>query len=170
MAKSQPTPLGWTLEHSVVHLLHRASQAAEDHFSRLAAGAEVTPRQFAVLAAVARDPNVSQTELVHLTGVDRSTMADIVRRLVRNGLLARNRTREDARAYSIRLTPRAHELVMRMNDAAVDAERSLVAPLAEADRARFVRLLHELIEGSARVKPAAAAPRRLSEEQDVGRP
>ncbi|MFZ1102753.1 MAG: helix-turn-helix domain-containing protein, partial [Hyphomicrobiaceae bacterium] len=38
------------------------------------------------------------------TGIDRSTLADIVRRLTRKGLLQRCRTNEDARAYAVRLT------------------------------------------------------------------
>lgn len=169
MARSQPTPLPWSLERSVVHLLHRASQTAEDHLSRCAAFADVTPRQFSVLAAVAREPNVSQTELVNRTGIDRSTMADIVRRLVRNGLLSRSRTREDARAYAVRLTPRAQELVTRMGETAVEAEASLLESLADPDRARLVDLLGQLIDGSRTAPATGMAATKASEETFVGR-
>ena len=44
---------------------------------------------------MADDEGASQTKLVEHTRVDRSTLADIVRRLVRKGLPQRRRTRED---------------------------------------------------------------------------
>lgn len=65
---------------------------------------ELTPRQLAVLISVAGHPGLNQTQLVKLTGTDRSTLADLVKRLQRKGLLQRRRTREDARAYSVKLT------------------------------------------------------------------
>ncbi|NJO34345.1 MAG: MarR family transcriptional regulator [Rhodospirillales bacterium] len=75
------------LDASALHLLHRAGQCAEVLFTNEAAKADLTPRQFAVLVCVAQNPDVSQTGLVEQTGVDRSTLADVVRRLVKKGLL-----------------------------------------------------------------------------------
>ena len=59
---------------------------------------DLTPRQLAVLVTVAQNEGLSQTGLVDRTGIDRSTLADIVRRMQRKGLLQRRRTKEDARA------------------------------------------------------------------------
>jgi DNA-binding MarR family transcriptional regulator len=42
---------------------------------------DLTPRQLAVLVTVANNEGLSQTGLVDRTGIDRSTLADIVRRL-----------------------------------------------------------------------------------------
>ena len=53
---------------------------------------------------VAQNEGLSQTGLVDRTGIDRSTLADIVRRMQRKGLLQRRRTKEDARAYAVKLT------------------------------------------------------------------
>ena len=47
----------------------------------------------------------SQTELVKITGIDRSTLADLVARLMAQGYVQRRRTKEDARTNSVRLTP-----------------------------------------------------------------
>lgn len=65
---------------------------------------DLTPRQFAILLTVSQNEGLSQTDLVLLTGIDRSTLADIVRRMLKKGLLQRRRTREDARAYAVKLT------------------------------------------------------------------
>ena len=77
------------LDISALHLLHRAGQCAEVLFTNETGKADLTPRQYAILASVAQNPDISQTGLVEQTGVDRSTLADIVRRLVKKGLLQR---------------------------------------------------------------------------------
>ena len=56
------------------------------------------------VSAIADSDEPSQTTLVERTGIDRSTMADIVRRLTARGLVQRRRTRRDARRYAVRLT------------------------------------------------------------------
>ena len=89
---------------SALHLLHRAGQCADELFASQVQESELTPRQFVVLMAVPDSEEPSQTTLVQKTGIDRSTLADIVRRLVERGLLARKRTRKDARMYAVRLT------------------------------------------------------------------
>src|SRR5258705_9701452 len=64
---------------SASHLLHRAEQSATDIFSRIAPSGMLTPRQYAILAAIEANQGLSQTGLVENTGIDRSTLADIVR-------------------------------------------------------------------------------------------
>ncbi len=92
------------LARSPVHLLHRVGQCAEELFQAEIGDADLTARQLAVLTAVAQEEGLSQTGIVERTGIDRSTLADIVPRLSKKGLLQRRRTREDARAYAVKLT------------------------------------------------------------------
>jgi DNA-binding MarR family transcriptional regulator len=91
------------LDRSPVHLLHRASQTVADLFSR-EIKSDLTPRQLAVLTAVARNEGCNQTDIVDQTGIDRSTMAEMVRRLVQKGLIERRRSKKDTRAYVIKLS------------------------------------------------------------------
>lgn len=88
---------------STSHLLHRAEQLAGDRFAQLV-GDKVTLRQFAVLAAVAETPGVSQIDLVRATGIDRSTLADMLNRLEKRGLIARAKSESDGRAHTVALT------------------------------------------------------------------
>ena len=57
-----------------------------------------------ILKAIAANEGASQTAIVDLTGVDRSTLADVVKRLLQRRLLARKRSKADARAYQLTLT------------------------------------------------------------------
>ena len=55
------------IEQSPMHLLHRVGQCATDVFQAEMAGADLTARQFAVLASIARREGASQTDLVDMT-------------------------------------------------------------------------------------------------------
>ncbi len=74
----------------------------------------VSPAQAQVLSVLLKHDGVSQTFLVRETCIDRSTLADVVRRMLKAGLLARRRTREDARTYAVRLTPEGRVLASRV--------------------------------------------------------
>jgi DNA-binding MarR family transcriptional regulator len=89
---------------STSHLLHRAEQLAAERFTQLVGDAP-TLRQFAVLAAAAETPGLSQSDLVRATGIDRSTLADMLKRMEKRGLIARAASEADARARSVTLTP-----------------------------------------------------------------
>ncbi len=52
----------------------------------------------------------SQGAIVQTTGVDRSTLSDVVRRLEQNGLLTRERDEEDARRIICCITGKGHEV------------------------------------------------------------
>ncbi len=134
------------LETSAVHLLHRAGQRAGDIFADEMSKVKLTPRQYAVLVSVAEHEGLSQTGLVDRTGIDRSTLADIIRRMLRKGLLQRKRTKEDARAYSVRLTEEGRQL---LEDAAPGASRSeerLLAALPNDQRDAFLSALATIVK------------------------
>ncbi|MGE0700223.1 MAG: MarR family winged helix-turn-helix transcriptional regulator [Hyphomicrobiaceae bacterium] len=119
------------LSTSLTHLLHRACQVADSIFNEEAGKTGLTTRQFAVLIAVAKNRDISQTGLVQVTGIDRSTVAEIVKRLLRRGLIKRKRTRLDARAYAVRLTEDGEALLAAVEPAARRAEERLTSVLRD---------------------------------------
>ena len=101
---AHPTTAPSSPLQSALHLLHRAGQRADNLFAGHVDNA-LTPRQFAILQAVAEADGLSQTGIMAATGIDRSSTADLVGRLVSHGWLHRRRTKRDARLYAVRLTP-----------------------------------------------------------------
>ena len=133
------------LDTSALHLLHRAGQCAQDLFQAEAAAIDLTPRQFAVLVAVAEHQGLKQTDLVDRTGIDRSTMADLVRRMLKKGLLQRRRTKHDARAYSVKLTDRG-EQALKMGDAIMArVDQMLLGSLPNRLAQEFVTGLERIV-------------------------
>ena len=106
---------------------------------------DLTPRQYAILASVSHNPDISQTGLVDQTGVDRSTLADIVRRLVKKGLLQRKRTRRDARMYAVRLTQKGQSALTAAKPAAARVDQRLLSALRADQRGSFIEALGEIV-------------------------
>ena len=132
---------GASVDDIVIHLLHRVSQRADEFFAEEAGEAGLTARQFAVLLSVARSDDPFQTEIVESTGIDRSTVAEMVRRMVGKRLLQRRRSRQDARAYVVRLTDRGREVLKSAEPKALQAGTAVLARLSGEQRRAFVEAL-----------------------------
>jgi DNA-binding MarR family transcriptional regulator len=138
------------LDTSALHLLHRAGQCAEVLFTNETAKAALTPRQYAVLVCVGQNPDISQTGLVEQTGVDRSTLADVVRRLVKKGLLQRKRTKQDARMYAVRLTAKGQNILTSVKPQATKVDQRILAVLRAEQRSNFIDALGEIVRAMSR--------------------
>jgi DNA-binding MarR family transcriptional regulator len=107
---------------------------------------DLTPRQYAVLVAVSQNEGLSQTHLVEKTGVDRSTLADIVRRMLKKGLLQRRRTRDDARAYAVKLTEEGWRILKTVDPLAKRVDDKILVALPGQQRERFLQDLTLIVE------------------------
>lgn len=146
------------LSRSPIHLLHRAGQCAGDVFQ--AEIADLTPRQLAVLMAVAANEGASQTNLVNATGIDRSTLADIVKRLVRKSLLQRRRTREDARAYAVKLTEDGRRVLSTAIPVSRRVDERVIGALPVKRREEFLTALASIVQTLQILAPVTPKTRR----------
>jgi DNA-binding MarR family transcriptional regulator len=135
---------GFELAHAPSHLIRRCQQYFGDLYAMEAGARELTPQQFTVLAALEQNEGASQTALVEITGIDRSTLAEMARRMVEKGLLSRERTEEDQRANAVAITANGRKALRSARQAADRAERALLDPLPVSDRAKFVKYLGQI--------------------------
>lgn len=144
------------LSRSPIHLLHRAGQCAGDLFQAEMKGGDLTPRQLAVLVTVGDNEGSSQTGLVEHTGIDRSTLADIVRRLQKKGLLQRRRTKEDARAYAVKLTDEGRRVLRAAEPLAKRADERILDALPNRQREQFVDDLLSIVDALQGLSPPSS--------------
>lgn len=113
----------------ILHATHKTSQAATALFAEQTKDADttITVPQAIVMEAIRANDGASQTHLVNATGIDRSTLADIVRRLKTRGWVDRRRTKADMRAYAVKLTAEGTKQLTLAKAAALKAEKALVA-------------------------------------------
>ena len=122
---------------SAIHLLHRAGQCADELFTTNVGTSDLTPRQFAVLRTLEESDEPSQAILVEKTGIDRSTMADIIRRLVARSLVSRRRTRRDARMYAVRLTDKGRSVLTTSEPAVRATDERICRPCRRRNAINF---------------------------------
>jgi MarR family transcriptional regulator, temperature-dependent positive regulator of motility len=157
MAKKQKSADGG-LSHSVTHLLHRVLQLALDYHAEATGPAGLTQRQYTVLAAAGAADGVSQSDLVRATGIDRSTLADLVARMIAKGLLARERSTTDARANTVRLSDAGRAALAEGGKPAAKSDERLLDLLPPKKRESFLKTLTTLAAAAdAGIAPVKAA-------------
>jgi len=134
------------IDRSMIHLLHRASQRASEIFAIETRDFDLTARQYAVLTTVAQHEGLSQTDLVRLTGIDRSTLADVVQRLLRRGIIQRERTMQDGRTYAVTLSSQGRELLDAIKPYVRRADRAVLSYLGEEDGKVVAQVLSRLLK------------------------
>lgn len=132
------------LDASPSHLMHRALQLALDIYAEEVGPDGPTQRQFAVLEIAARNESLTQTELVRATGIDRSTLADLVARMTAKGLLNRERSVLDGRAKAVSLSDEGRALLATSREKVAAADRRILAQMPKARRDSFMKLLSDL--------------------------
>ena len=145
------------LSQSPSHLLRRCVQYANDLFSRETSTNDLTKQQFTVLAAVEQNEGISQTDLVGLTGIDRSTLAEMIRRMIDKGLLDRERTESDQRANAVRIAAAGKKALRAARTANERVERALLSSLSAVDRAKFLKMLATVASQGEGEQPSARA-------------
>lgn len=146
MARTTSDEAEWgryVLAGSASHLLHRAEQLAAECFAELSQNG-LTLRQFAVLAAIAGEPRLSQSALVRVTGIDRSTLADMMSRMEERGLVIRTASATDARALSIELSQDGAAMLRAMDKHARAADAAVLDLLTKPKRRAFLTTLIKL--------------------------
>ena len=135
---------GTGLAGSPSHLMHRVLQLALDIYAEEAGPDGLTQRQFAVLEAVSQKSGLTQTDLVRATGIDRSTLADLVTRMTTKGLLDRVTSTVDARAKAVSLSAAGQAALDDARPKVETADKRILALLPKGKREGFLDLLAEL--------------------------
>lgn len=125
------------------HLLRRNHQRSVDIFARMV-GDDVTRQQIGTLLALHRTPGASQRQLVDATGIDKSTLKEMLGRMVKRGWVIRDRDPNDSRAWTMRLSAQGLELLIDRIEKVEAAQREILSPLPEADQVVFMRYLRVL--------------------------
>lgn len=106
---------------------------------------DVTSVQYAVLLVLEQRPGVSQRELGDELDLDRSTIAELAARMVRNGLLERISDPHDKRRNTLFLTTTGRALLAELKPRVDNVERVLTQELSTAERDTLRHLIERLL-------------------------
>ncbi|MEU2208267.1 MarR family transcriptional regulator [Streptomyces hygroscopicus] len=129
------------------HLARRLQQAHSLLWGAMVSE-ETTSPQFAVINALVEKPDIDQRTLSEQVHLDRSTIADLVARLARRGLLERVRDPLDGRRNVLRLTEEGVRTHRKLVTRTARMNRVFLAPLDEAERETLLRLIARVADAS----------------------
>lgn len=152
------------LSESPSHLLRRAEQFAAEIFLQAELPGGVTLRQTVLLAAIAEAEGASQSDLVGATGVDRSTLAEMMARMERKGLISREAAEDDGRAKSVSLTNEGKRRLEAALPAMRAVDKALLAALPKNRQATFTATLSALTRAADRLHAQSEAAQRTAKK------
>ncbi len=130
------------------YLIRRLHQIHYAIFFEECADFGITPVQYGLLTVLSTNPNSDQVALAHLVGIDRTNVADVLRRLERRGLISRTTAPTDRRMLLACLTREGERLVEAMHPAMARAQERLLEALGKRERETFVMTLMLLLESN----------------------
>ncbi len=129
------------------HLARRFQQIAVAVFLAEveAAGFDLTPVQYAALAAIAANPAIDQITLAGLIAYDRTTITGVIDRLAQKGLVVRRASARDRRSRELLITDEGRRTLEAITPAVEAAQRLMVRGLSEAEAKELIRLMQKAI-------------------------
>jgi MarR family transcriptional regulator, transcriptional regulator for hemolysin len=112
--------------------------------------ARLRPHGFAtsylpVLRALAQGGSLSQKDLARLARVEQPTMAEMLARMERDGLVQREPNPDDKRGSLTSLTRSARTRFPKARETIVESEREAMAGFSDQERALLVELLQRVV-------------------------
>ncbi|WJD99700.1 MarR family winged helix-turn-helix transcriptional regulator [Streptomyces antimycoticus] len=129
------------------HLARRFQQAHSLLWGAMVSE-EITSPQFAVVNALMGKPEIDQRTLSEHVHLDRSTIADLVARLARRGLLERVRDPNDGRRNVLRLTDEGARVHRKLVTRTARMNRVFLSPLDETERETLLRLIARVTDAA----------------------
>ncbi|MFH9816969.1 MarR family winged helix-turn-helix transcriptional regulator [Streptomyces sp. NPDC017230] len=130
------------------HLARRLQQAHYLLWNTMVSE-EITSPQFAVLNALVSEPGrLDQRTVGERVGLDRSTIAEVISRLGRRGLLDKVRDPRDGRRFLLRLTDEGLRVHRKLTVRTARMNQVFLAPLSADEQAVFFDLIRRVADAT----------------------
>lgn len=124
-------------------LLRRAWYGLNQAFRRRIAHTGVTPDQFTAMRTLLENDaaGLTQSELTKQMASDPNTIASLVERMEKNGLIERSKHEKDRRAYRLRLKPLGKKKYQEVREIALGLQTEVLSALPQERREKFLEEL-----------------------------
>lgn len=137
--------LDFELRSTVGHLIRVSQQVHYSLWWKKIDDIQLTSPQFAVLHVLAHEQPLDQRTIGLRSSLDRSTVADIVSRLVGRGLLESSDDPNDGRRKRIMLTELGRQIHQSAAVSALEINESLLSPVSTSDRLTLLAILNQIV-------------------------
>lgn len=150
-----------TDQPDILFLLHDVARHLRQDADRRARAHGLTRAQWIILLRLDRQPGLSQKELAEILEVEPITVARLIDRLERQGMVERRDDPADRRVWRLHILPPARPVLAEMAAERTDMRRAVAEGLPD-------EALRVVMEALTRMKANVAAEQRLRlPEKDV---
>jgi DNA-binding MarR family transcriptional regulator len=149
---SDPTDLSFDMSNEPGPLLRRCHQRSTDIYNSSVGEEAPTRQQLAIMLALHQIEEATQARISAATGVDRNTIAEILRRLETRGLVEKRPSSRDSRASEVVLSAAGLKTVKRLVPRVREVQEKILSPLPPVLRPVFLQCLRIL----AGIEPASS--------------
>ena len=143
-----------------IRLLAECMQGFERLSGRHVRENGLTHAQFDIIATLGNTPGMSYKELGERTLITKGTLTGVIERLEQKGIVARERSAQDARSWFIRLTPQGERLFGDVFPRVTARGGEVFAHYTAADYDQLEQVLARL-KGVIAASPESAMPGAL---------
>lgn len=117
---------------------------------------DMSVSQWAVLTIIESHPEIDQSRLAEVVGIDKTNTGRLVDQLEVKGLVERQPNDSDRRVWMLRCTPLGHKTRKRLRPRALATQERLLSCLKPADRELFIDLMSRVVMANEKyVRPGA---------------
>ena len=142
------TSAGPSADSEITWLLHRAAQRMRSATGEQAEKHGIQLRDYIVLSALDKTPNLTQVELAKALGLDKTTLMSQLDRLERMGLVVRRSDPRDRRTRIPEITQAGNALRAKVASACDSVETSVLNSFSRDYVQIFRRMLFDIIGDS----------------------
>lgn len=136
------------LETLTGFLLRCASNIADAAYYKQVGNAEITPRQLGILLSLRNGGQMTQAALSVVTRMDRSTINEMVPRMIERDLISRSKSPDDKRAIHLSITTHGLKMLQDLLPATVLSQEMILAALPKEYRRIFKHCLQVIIDAN----------------------
>ncbi len=139
-------------------LLRHAWYGLNQAFRRRIAHLGITPDQFTVMRTLLEFAGITQSELTEQMSSDPNTVASLLERMEKSGLLERRAHEKDRRAHRLHLKAEGKRKYQKARQVAIALQTEVLGVLPENEREKFLE--HLALAADACRAAAEKSPRR----------
>jgi DNA-binding MarR family transcriptional regulator len=146
LTQLEPVATELDLQRLPGYLIRRLDSRAASLYEKCTGQTDLTPRQFGVLLTLLQNGALAQSELGNRLHLDRSTLGEMLQRMVERNLVDRRAHEHDRRAIEVVLTEIGKKALLRTFEQALEAQEALLSPLPVYLRPVFLKCLEILTD------------------------
>lgn len=147
----QCKPVHWDPESAPSFWINHASRLLMRHFEQRLRPLDFGMAYLPVVVALEEKGPLLQKQLAEHAQVEQPTMAALLARMERDGLIAREAHPSDRRASNIRLSPKAKARVPSAKERLTEVAERAMAGFSPSERATLIALLRRVVANLVRI-------------------